>query len=241
MDEPTANLDPYNVGLIKGIRAPAEQGAANNPGAGDTQRFPGAPAGGPGGLPAGGEDRRNCRYKGILRIAERCTHTGVCEWGDGVLREGEKRKPRSYRELRSPQRMNFVHFQVRPQSYIGGVETQNFASLQEAMIILWWDYFEAADQHTRLVEAVWLAKAPLQARLFGEDEIQVVDQHENHQVDAQQRRTPEQGLPRPASAPRTKSSGCAHIGRARWRPACGSGPRAPACPGRPGRIDGCTS
>ena len=53
LDEPTANLDPYNVGLIEKIIRQVNREQQHHRGAGDAQRLPGAAPGAPGGFYAG--------------------------------------------------------------------------------------------------------------------------------------------------------------------------------------------
>ena len=57
LDEPTANLDPYNVGLIESIVAGLNRARRAHGGAGDPQRLPGAAAGPARGSVAGRQDR----------------------------------------------------------------------------------------------------------------------------------------------------------------------------------------
>ena len=64
LDEPTANLDPYNVGLIEEIVTNLNRRTRYDAGAGDPQRLSGQAAGPPRGPDAGRPDRRSGRSRG---------------------------------------------------------------------------------------------------------------------------------------------------------------------------------
>ncbi len=53
LDEPTANLDPYNVGLIEKIVLASQPAAPHHAGAGNAQCVPGQTPGAASGIPAG--------------------------------------------------------------------------------------------------------------------------------------------------------------------------------------------
>jgi hypothetical protein len=85
LDEPTANLDPYNVGMIEQIVRGSTKNTGDNDCAGDAQRAPGAAAGASRAFSVGRPRGRGCRRAHIFRITRRPAHWRVCARGDGLL------------------------------------------------------------------------------------------------------------------------------------------------------------
>ena len=83
LDEPTANLDPYNVGLIEKIVTDSTK-SRHHPGAGDPQCLPGQAAGRPGRLYVGWQADRSSGDRTFFN-RPRSTHSRLCARRNGVL------------------------------------------------------------------------------------------------------------------------------------------------------------